>query len=154
MSVFLTLGLFSNTLNIRILCGLRKVKPLKKRYIFGGIILALVVGYLLFTSFNNSLSYYVTVSEILDENNDFLGTNIRVAGKVADSPVQWDAEDLNLSFDIAEGGSTLSVIYHGTKPDGLTTGADIVAEGELYPDKTFHADSLILQCPSKYEIEE
>ncbi|MFC1920138.1 cytochrome c maturation protein CcmE [Chloroflexota bacterium] len=127
---------------------------MKKKYVIGGIILALVAGYLIFLSFSSSLSYYVTVSELLDENNNFYDTTIRVAGKVADSDISWDSEELNLSFDIVEGGDELSIIYHGTRPDGLTADTDIVAEGKYQLDGIFHADSLILQCPSKYEIEE
>ena len=112
------------------------------------------MGYLLFLSFNSSLSYYVTVSELLAEDSDFYDTDIRVVGQVADSPIGWDAEELNLSFDNIEDGNTLSVIYQGTRPVSLTTGANIVAEGRYHPDKIFRADSLIFQCPSKYEIEE
>ena len=127
---------------------------MKRKYIIGGIILALVVGYLLYLSIDSSLSRYVTVSELIDGKNDFYDTDIRVAGKVAEAPIVWDAEELNLSFDIIEGGNSLAVIYSGTRPDGLSNGANIVVDGKLHSDKTFYADNLILQCPSKYEIEE
>ena len=81
-------------------------------------------------------------------------TNIRVAGKVADSPVDWGAEEIELNFAVTEGGQTLLVLYHGPKPDGFTAGADIVVEGKYYPDNIFQATSIVLKCPSKYELEE
>ena len=127
---------------------------MKKRFIIGGIILILVAGYLLFLSIDSSLSYYITVSELLETDEDIYNTDIRVAGKVADSPITWNAEKLRLSFDITEGGSTLSVIYYGTKPDGMTAGSDIVAAGQYNQDNRFYADSLVLKCPSKYEIKD
>ena len=114
----------------------------------------MVAGYLLYLTLDSSLSYYVTVSELVDKGPEVYDTNIRVAGKVADSPVEWGAEEIELSFTITEGGETLLVVYHGTKPDGFTAGADIVVEGKYYPDDTFQASSIVLKCPSKYELEE
>lgn len=127
---------------------------MKKKYIIGGAIIAVVAGYLLYLTLDSSLSYYVTVSELVDKGPEVYDTDIRVAGKVADSPVDWKAEEIELSFTITEGGQTLPVIYHGAKPDGFTAGADIVVEGKYYPDNIFQASSIVLKCPSKYELEE
>ncbi|MFC1926387.1 cytochrome c maturation protein CcmE [Chloroflexota bacterium] len=126
---------------------------MKKRYLIGGIILAVVAGYLLSLSFDRSLSYYVTVSELLNEKVDLYETNIRVAGKVADLPVTWDAQERNLSFTIVESDQYLPVVYQGTQPDGFKADADIVVDGKYYPDNIFQASSMLLKCPSKYETD-
>jgi len=126
----------------------------KKRYLFGGGILLLVVGYLLFLSLGSSVSYYLSVSEFVDKGNQFYDTQVRVAGKIVEDSINWSAEDLELKFAIAEGGETLSVIYSGTKPSGFKAGSDILVEGKCHSDGIFRASQLIMKCPSKYEPEE
>jgi cytochrome c-type biogenesis protein CcmE len=127
---------------------------MKKKYIIGGVVLVLVVGYLLYLSFGSSVSYYLTVSEFLESGSEFYDTSVRVAGKIADSPVDWNAADMELGFDITEGGYTLPVIYQGARPGGFKAGANILVEGKGNPDGVFRASQIILKCPSKYEPEE
>ncbi|HEY78582.1 MAG TPA: cytochrome c maturation protein CcmE [Dehalococcoidia bacterium] len=124
---------------------------MKKKYLIGGVILILVVGYLLYLSFGSSVSYYLTVSEFLESGSEFHDTNVRVAGKIADSPVDWNAADLELRFDITEGGRNLPVIYQGAKPSGFKVGSNILVEGKGHPDGVFRASQIIMKCPSKYE---
>ena len=130
------------------------MRGMKKRYLVGGGILLAVVAYLLYLSFGSSVSYYVTVSEFFDRGTELYDTSIRVAGKIADSPVDWNAEDLELRFTITEGGETLMVIYHGAKPSGFKVGSNILVEGKYHSDGIFRASQLIMKCPSKYEPEE
>ena len=130
------------------------IQGVKKRYPVGVIILVLVVGYLIYLSFGSSVSYYVTVSEFFAKGTELHNTNLRVAGKIADSPVDWNAQDLKLSFIITEGGDTMTVIYQGAKPSGFKAGSNILVEGEYHSDGVFQASQLIMKCPSKYEPEE
>lgn len=127
---------------------------MKKRYLIGVIILVLAVGYVFYLSFGTAVSYYVTVSEFFAKGTDLYNTNVRVAGKIADSPIEWDAKDLELRFTIVEGSDTMTVIYQGTKPSGFKTGSNILIEGKYHSDGIFRASQLIMKCPSKYELEE
>ena len=124
---------------------------MKKKYLIGGLLLVLVVGYLFSLSFGSSVSYYVTVSEFLARGTELRDTPVRVAGKIADSPIEWNAEDLQLRFAITEGGEAMTIIYHGAKPSGFKEGSNILVEGECHSDGIFRASQLIMQCPSKYE---
>ena len=124
---------------------------MRKRYFIGGGILLVVVVYLLYLSFSSSVSYYVTVSEFFARGTELHDTSIRVAGKITDDPVDWNAEELNLGFTIAEGGNSMEVIYNGTQPSGFTVGSNILVEGKYSSDGIFRASQLILTCPSKYE---
>lgn len=133
--------------------GLR-MTGMKKRYVIGGGILVVAVGFLVFMSLSGSVSYYLTVSELLDGGSEFYGEHVRVAGRVVDNSIEWDAENLELRFIITEGGSTLSVIYKGAKPSGFKAGSNILVEGKCRSDKIFQASAIILKCPSKYEPEE
>ncbi|MCK4722443.1 MAG: cytochrome c maturation protein CcmE, partial [Dehalococcoidia bacterium] len=79
---------------------------------------------------------------------------VRVAGKIADSPVNWNAEDLEFSFTITEGSDAMAVIYQGAKPSGFKAGSNILVEGKYHSDGIFRASQLIMKCPSKYEPED
>ena len=127
---------------------------MKKRYLIGGLILIIVVAYLIYLSFGSSVSYYVTVSEFFARGTELHDTNVRVAGKVADSPVDWNAQDLEFRFTITEGDDTMTVIYQGAKPSGFKAGSNILVEGKYHSDGIFRASQLILKCPSKYEPED
>ena len=113
-----------------------------------------VVVYLLYLSFGSSVSYYVTVSEFFARGTELHDTNIRVAGKIADSPVDWNAKELELRFTITEGGDTMAVVYQGAKPSAFKAGSNILVEGKYHSDGIFQASQLILKCPSKYEPED
>ena len=127
---------------------------MKKRYLVGGVIVVLAVGYLLYISFGSAVTYYVTVNELLEKGYETYDTNIRVRGKVVDGSIEWNAKKLELRFAIAEGSATLPVIYKGAKPDGFKAGADIVVEGKYHSDKVFRASTILMKCPSKYVPEE
>ena len=122
-----------------------------KRYFIGGGILLAAVIYLLYLSFGSSVSYYVTVSEFYNRETELQDINLRVAGKILESPIDWDAESLDLRFTITEGGKNMTVIYHGAQPSGFKAGSSILVEGKYGSDGAFRASQLILKCPSKYE---
>ena len=126
---------------------------MKIRYLTGGVFLVFAVGYLLYLSFGSSVNYYVTVSELAARSDELHDTTMRVAGKIG-SPIEWNAEDLELRFAVTEGGDILTFAYHGAKPSGFKEGSNIVVEGEYLSDGVFQASQLIMKCPSKYEPEE
>ncbi len=90
--------------------------------------------------------------------------------------IQYDPETLTLTFTIAhvpgdnkeietEGGlaqvlheavmdpsrNRMTVQYVGVKPDLLRNEAQAIITGRLSEDGVFHADELLLKCPTKYE---
>jgi len=110
-----------------------------------------VVGYLLYLSFGSSVNYYFTVSEFSAKGTEYNDSNVRVAGEIADGTIDWNAENLELRFDVTEGGDTLAVVYHGAKPSGFKVGSTILVEGKYDYDGIFRASQIIMKCPSKYE---
>ena len=127
---------------------------MRKKYLIGSIILLLAAGYLFYLSLGSSVSYYVTGSEFFARGTELYDTNVRVAGKIADSPIEWNAAELKLSFAITEGGDVMTVIYQGTKPSGFKAGSNILADGKYHSEEIFWASQLIMKYPSKYESTE
>ena len=131
-----------------------KDKSIKKRFLFGGAVLILVIGYLLYLSFQDSVAYYLTVSELLGKSSEVYDTRVRVAGKVVDGSIDWNAKELELRFVIVESNVALPVIYEGARPEGFKADVDVLVDGQYHSDKIFYASQILMRCPSKYEPKE
>ena len=141
-------------LTLQVMSKSVKDKSVRKRFIFGGAVLILVIGYLLYLSFEDSVAYYLTVSELLDKSSEAYDTRVRVAGKVVDGSVDWNAEELELRFAIMESNVALPVVYEGTRPEGFKADVNVLVDGQYHSDKIFHATQILMRCPSKYEPKE
>jgi cytochrome c-type biogenesis protein CcmE len=131
----------------------QRKKPTNKRakFIFGGILVTLVIGYLIFTSIQGSTAPYLTVAELQGKGPAIYERNVRVAGVIQGESIDWDAQDLVLRFEIADDRRRLPVIYKGLRPDMFQDGAQAVVEGRYTGEGVFEAHNLVLKCPSKYE---
>ena len=121
----------------------------RSKFIFGGAIIVLAVGYLIVSSIGGSTAYYLTVQEVKAQGPS--ERTVRVAGTVVGDSIEWNAQELLLKFQIADGSGSLAVIYNGPRPDMLRDGADAVVEGRYTEGGSFESNNLLLKCPSKYE---
>jgi cytochrome c-type biogenesis protein CcmE len=121
----------------------------RSKFIFGGAIIVLAVGYLIVSSIGGSTAYYLTVEEVKAKGPS--ERTVRVAGTVVGETIEWDAQELLLKFQIADDSGSLTVTYNGPRPDMLRDGADAVVEGRYTAEGLFEANNLLLKCPSKYE---
>lgn len=121
----------------------------KKRFVIGGIIILLAIGYLAFVGFQQSATYYYTVSEFAGKASEIPAKNVKVSGQVAPGSVQQDS-GRTLKFDIEEGGKSIAVVYQGGVPDAFQEGNEVVCEGHLNSEGVFLASSIMTKCPSKY----
>jgi cytochrome c-type biogenesis protein CcmE len=124
----------------------------KKRFLIGGIIILIAVVYLAVTGFQSSASYYYTVSETVAKGAEVYGQSLRINGTVA-SEITSDIKTLTYEFTIAEGGSSLPVVYKGTPPDNFGPDTDVVVGGTMDASGVLQADSITTKCPSKYVAE-
>jgi cytochrome c-type biogenesis protein CcmE len=146
------------------------------KFILGGILILVAIAYLIFSSTQASAEYFMTVDELKAKGSAAVGQNLRVSGAVDGSTIQYDPKAMLLSFEVAqvpgdnatvaaEGGlavvlhaavidpkrARLTVSYNGPKPDLLKNEAQAIMTGHLGPDGVFHADELLLKCPTKYQ---
>ncbi len=120
-------------------------------YLAGGVIIVIVIGWLLYTSIESATAPYKTVTELLAEGpSDRI---VRATGTVVGETIAWDTEELLLQFDISDDGGSISIDYHGTRPDLLEDGTEAVVEGRYRGEGRFDAAEILLKCPSKYEEE-
>jgi len=118
----------------------------------------------------------MTVDELQADGANAVGKSLRLSGAVIGDTIQYDAESLTLSFDVAhvsgdnaeieaQGGlaevlyqavndptrQRVKVIYVGPKPDLLRGEAQAIMTGKMGDDGVFYAEELLLKCPTRYE---
>lgn len=124
----------------------KKLKP-----IIISVVIFAVIGYLIYAGLRDTMTYYLTVSEVLASTTDMSNEPIRVGGVVSPSSVQWDPNTLELSFRLEEEDSVLRVDYQGVVPDSFKPGTEVVLEGLYSGNGHFQATTIMPKCASKYE---
>lgn len=128
----------------------RRVWGIRIRLLVGFVAVACAIGLLVARSANESMVYYVTVTELLDQNRgrDFNG--LRVTGTVV--PGTIERGDLQVRFQMTDGTKSIPVEYKGVIPDTFGEKGEVVVEGVYHSGGTFEANFLMAKCPSKYEM--
>ncbi len=146
------------------------------KFIIGGLLILAAVIYLIVSSTKASAQYFLTVDELNVKGSSVMGRDLRISGAVIGDSIKYDPQTMTLTFTVAhvpgdnkeieaQGGlaavlhqavsdpnrSRLQVVYQGVKPDLLRNEAQAIMTGQLGPDGVFHADELLLKCPTKYE---
>jgi len=148
----------------------------RTKFILGGLLILAAVVYLIVSSTQASQEYFMTVDELKAEGASVVGKSVRLSGAVIGDSIQYDAENLSLTFDIvhvtgdnneieAQGGlaevlhqavtdtsrKRITVHYVGPQPDLLRNEAQAIITGKLGEDGVFQAEELLLKCPTRYE---
>jgi cytochrome c-type biogenesis protein CcmE len=146
------------------------------KFVIGGLLILGAVVFLIWSSTAANSEYFLTIDELNEKGESVVERNVRLSGAVLGDSIQYDAESLTLTFEIAhvpgdqavvddEGGlaealhlavmdpsrSRVTVEYIGPLPDLLRHEAQAIVTGKLGADGVFHADELLLKCPTKYE---
>lgn len=148
----------------------------RTKFIIGGFLIVAAVVYLIASSTQASAQYFLTVDEVYTKGDEVSDRDLRISGAVVGDTIEYDLETLTITFEIAhipgdndeidaQGGlaavlnkavtdpnsNRLNVVYVGPKPDLLQNEAQAIMTGRLGEDGKFHADELLLKCPTKYE---
>lgn len=129
----------------------------QRKFLMGGITVAGLVGYLMFTGMKDSMVYYHTPAELVARiaaDDSYREVGVRVGGRVAPGSVRFDRRTLDLHFvvfDIQQPAKRFPVHYQGPLPDTFEEGKDVVAEGKMGASGTFEASTVLTKCGSRYE---
>jgi len=127
------------------------MKNKKTKLILITLVAMAVIGYLVYTGVRDTMVYYLTVTELVQNGSQSPDGGVRVGGMVLEGSVVWDPKDLKLSFTMGDdGGATLPVVYQGVVPDSFKPGREVIIEG-IYTNGKFAASQIMPTCPSKYE---
>lgn len=129
------------------------MKPRAKFLLGAGLILS-VAGYLMASSIRDTGVYYVTPSELatkLAADPSLHGVGIKLGARVVPGSIKRVAGGREYAFHVTDGAKVVPVVYRGIAPDTFTDGVDVVVEGRMGQDGTFHATTLLAKCASRYE---
>jgi cytochrome c-type biogenesis protein CcmE len=148
----------------------------KTKFFVGGLMIVAAVVYLIVSSLQSSSQYFLTVEELNERGEAVIGRDVRISGAVIGDSIEYDPQTLTLRFTIAhtpgdqkevdaQGGLAmvlhravvdptspkLDVVYYGVMPDLLRDEAQAIMTGKVDDQGVFHAQELLLKCPTKYE---
>ncbi|NUO63746.1 MAG: cytochrome c maturation protein CcmE [Gemmatimonadaceae bacterium] len=124
------------------------------KFLIGGALVLCTAGYLMASSIKQTGVYYVTPSELATHvaaDNSFHDTGVKLGARVVPGTIVRDPGGKLFQFRVTDGSTTYPVVYRGIAPDTFTDGVDVVVEGRLGRDGTFHATTLLAKCASRYE---
>lgn len=148
----------------------------RAKFLVGGLLIVAAIVYLIVSSTQASAQYFLTVEELHQKGDSVAGRELRISGAVIGESIQYDAQNLILTFTVAHvpgdnkdieaqgglaevlhaavmdpGRPKLEVVYSGVMPDLLRNEAQAIMTGRMGDDGKFHAEELLLKCPTKYE---
>jgi cytochrome c-type biogenesis protein CcmE len=146
------------------------------KFMIGGFLILGAVVFLIWSSTAATSEYFLTIDELNEKGSKVANKNLRVSGAVLGDTIQYDAQNLVLTFEVAhvpgdnaeieaQGGlaevlhqavsdpsrQRMKVVYEGVMPDLLRNEAQAIMTGHLGDDGIFYAEELLLKCPTKYE---
>lgn len=135
----------------------RKTNTRSFKFILAGLLVVAVIIGLIVQATIVTGAYYLKVGEVQERIPAIFGERVRVNGIVVDGSENWDPQNVTLRFAIADeddpDGAQLEIVFFGPRPDNFQRAASAIIEGEVLPDGSFQADTLLLSCPSRYEEE-
>jgi cytochrome c-type biogenesis protein CcmE len=148
----------------------------RTKFLIGGVIILAAIAYLIATATQDAAQFFYTVDELAAQGSNAMGKDLRVSGVVLGDSIQYDPQTLELRFTIAHvtddqqaieaaGGlaealhlaalepnsARVPVRYVGPMPDLMRHEAQAIVTGQLSQDGVFHAEELLLKCPTRYE---
>ena len=126
----------------------------RNKFLIGGLLVLGPAGFLMASSIRDTGVYYLTPTELsakLAADSSFRDIGVKVGARVVPGSIQRDPGGRQYAFTVTDGARTFPVIYRGIAPDTFTDGVDVVVEGRMAPDGTFHATTLLAKCASRYE---
>ncbi|MFZ1939811.1 MAG: cytochrome c maturation protein CcmE [Terracidiphilus sp.] len=136
-----------------------KVSPNSLRIGIAVFIILGTIGWLAYSGYGSSKSYYVTISELGGMGDKAYHNNFRVEGFVQPGSIEQVGTHVDFVLNEYEShsakaatGRLLRVSYKGSEPppDTFKDNSQALAEGTYGRDGVFHATILQAKCASKY----
>jgi cytochrome c-type biogenesis protein CcmE len=128
------------------------------KFAVAGLVIVVAIGIFLYTATRGNAQYLRSVHELREQSVAMVGKDARVSGIVVPDSIMYDSQTLHLEFDIVDqdvaNQEPLRIVMDGEPlPDQMKDEAEAIVEGRLNADGTFHAETLMMKCASKYEVE-
>ena len=126
----------------------------RTKFLIGGALVLGTAGYLMTTSIKDTGMYYLTPTELatkITADPTFRNAGVKIGARVVSGSIVRVPGGKEYAFNVTDGAKGFPVVYRGIAPDTFTDGVDVVVEGRMGEDGTFHATTLLAKCASRYE---
>ena len=125
----------------------------RTKFVIGGAVILAVIVALSLQELQKTTVFFYTPTEVLASPAVFEEKTIRIGALVQQGSVDWNAQAIQLSFNITEEGkNSIPVYYAGVKPDLFREGQGVVVEGRMR-GKRFEAIQLLVKHSEEYTVE-
>lgn len=120
---------------------------MKNKHIFGGIIVTVFLGLMIYLFTQSNLKYEDDISKVIEK-----GKSVKLTGFwVKEKNYEIDKVANTFTFFIKDTlGHEMKVVYSGMKPDNFENSHKVVITGQ-YKNGAFQARDILTKCPSKYQ---
>ena len=128
----------------------------KTRFLVLSAVIILALGYMIYAAFPGNTLYFLTVSEFSEKSEVQDGRLLRVSGKLVEGTFGRNGNSIDSLFQITDNDGdsfsvTLMASYTGVLPDlFFNPHSELILEGSYGANEVFHADNILVKCPSKY----
>ena len=136
-----------------------KTSPNTLRIGIAAAIIVATIGWLAWSGYGASKSYYVTIAELGGMGDKAYSSQLRVEGFVQPGSIEHNGPHVDFVLNEFEShspkaaaGRVLKVSYKGSEPppDTFKDDSEAVADGTFGRDGVLHATTLQAKCASKY----
>jgi cytochrome c-type biogenesis protein CcmE len=121
----------------------------KPKFIVGGAVIAVALGYMIWAGVSQSVVYFVTPSEL--SAAPVAGKAYRLGGLVERGSLKWEPQTLDLTFKVSDGKVSVPVRHHGAPPDLFGEGRGAVVEGQWTSEGYFKATLIMAKHSEEYK---
>jgi cytochrome c-type biogenesis protein CcmE len=124
----------------------------RARFTAGGVLIAIVLGYMIYAGVTQSSVYFVTPEELVAA--PARDRAYRVGGLVAPGTLTWEPRTLELSFTLTDQKASVPVRHRGTPPDMFGEGKGAIVEGRWMEEGYFKATQILAKHSEEYRAPE
>lgn len=117
--------------------------------VVAAVILLGAFGYLLYGGLDKNVVYFLTPQELLAKGPAAVDVPMRLGGMVSPGSVKWDAEKLDLRFEVMDGVKTVEVHSKGAPPQMFRDNMGVVCEGR-FRNGVFESTNLMIKHSEEY----
>ena len=126
------------------------VEGRKRATLFVAAVIVLgAFGYLLYGGLDKNVVFFLTPQELLAKGPQVEDVPVRLGGMVAPGSVKWDADKLDLRFQLMDGVKTVEVHSKGAPPQMFRDNMGVVCEGR-FKNGVFESTNLMIKHSEEY----
>jgi cytochrome c-type biogenesis protein CcmE len=127
----------------------RKTRKKPFAWLAGAAILG-TFAWLMWGGIDGNIVYFLTTSELHARGAEGYDKPVRIGGLVEDGSIRWDADNLDLRFNVTDGTTVLPVHSKGAPPQMFAGGMEVILEGQYSRDGVFQSKTVMVKHSNEY----